>query len=509
MTTIDHTTNDTSCGHQFPAALLPGHRDALNVCRQNQIKNVMIMKTNLRKWKAILYTALFAAVGANATDIVWRGGPGNWNEALKWSPAQVPGAGDNAFITTNGTYTVTVPQNTPTTVASVTVGGASGTQILAIDKTTLTLNGASVVNANGQLALTQSGSVLTGAGNLTVNGTLGWTNGTMSGTGTTTIGSGGVLVIGSLGVTFGRTLNHGGVGTWAGGNLAMSAGVTFNILAGGTFDATAGGRLSGSATTPVNNAGLFRQASGTTPTIVTVPFNNSGTLQVSAATLSLNLGGTNTGTINTGPGATVDLGGGTHVLSAGSVVTGAGVLGVSGGATVTASGTFASGSTLSLTAGTVTLSPSCNVTTATLNIGGGVLNFDSSGTVGMVNVTAGTLGGTSPVTVTGPLTLGGGTVTNALVTANGGLNINGGVTLSGGKLINHGIAVWSAGNFTGANGAVFTNALGATFINRFDGNAPSGAGTTPLWVNDGVFQKTGLLASEWVILSPFWGPNRI
>ena len=107
-----------------------------------------------------------------------------------------------------------------------------------------------MVNPNGQLALTVSQSVLTGAGNLTVNGTLNWANGTMSGTGTTTIGSGGVLAIGSGGVTFGRTLNNGGVGTWAGGNLTMSAGVAFNNLAGGTFDITADGRLSGSATTP-------------------------------------------------------------------------------------------------------------------------------------------------------------------------------------------------------------------------------------------------------------------
>ena len=60
-------------------------------------------------------------------------------------------AGHNAFITNNGTYTVTVPQNTLSTVSNLTVGGASGTQTLAIDKTTLTLNGPSVINANGHL----------------------------------------------------------------------------------------------------------------------------------------------------------------------------------------------------------------------------------------------------------------------------------------------------------------------------------------------------------------------
>ena len=107
-----------------------------------------------------------------------------------------------------------------------------------------------------------------------------------------------------------------------------------------------------------------------------------------------------------------------------------------------------------------------------------------------MNMTSGTLGGTSPVTVTGLLTLSGGSITNALVIASGGLGLSGGFTLNGGKLINPATAIWSAGNFTGANGAVFSNLLGATFINTFDGNAPSGAGAAPTFVNDGVFQKT-------------------
>jgi hypothetical protein len=453
-----------------------------------------LLKTSLEKWQATIGAVLIAAASANATDLVWIGGTGNWNAAGNWSPAQVPTAADNAFITNNGTYTVTVPAGTTATAGTITVGGASGTQALAIDRATLTVSGASVINANGHLDFLVAQSILTGAGNLTVNGTLNWTNGTMSGTGTTTIGGGGVLAIESGGVTLGRTLNNGGTGTWSGGNLTMSAGVVFNNLAGGTFDITADGRLSGSATTPINNSGLFRQTAGTTSTIVTAPLNNSGTLDVLAATLSLNLGGTHTGTMSNALGTTLNFGGGSHVLAAGSFVTGAGVLNLSGGATtLTASGTFdVTGSTLSVTAGTATLASTCNLIGATLNISGAnsVVNFNSSGTVAVLNLTGGTLGGTSPVTVTGLLTLGGGTITSALVIANGGLNINGGVTLNGGKLVNPGLAIWSAGNFIGANGAVFSNLLGATFINTFDGNAASGAGATPIFVNAGTFAKT-------------------
>src|ERR1017187_1207040 len=76
------------------------------------------------KWPMILGSVLLA-VAANAADLVWIGGTGNWNAAGNWSPAQVPTAADNAWITNSGTYTVTVPAGTTATSASLTVGGAS------------------------------------------------------------------------------------------------------------------------------------------------------------------------------------------------------------------------------------------------------------------------------------------------------------------------------------------------------------------------------------------------
>ncbi|HZI31396.1 MAG TPA: hypothetical protein VFF11_03585, partial [Candidatus Binatia bacterium] len=237
----------------------------------------------------------FVAAPVNAADLLWVGGTGNWNAAGNWTPAQVPGVADNAFITNNGSYTVTVPAGTTATAGGLVIGGASGTQTLSIDRATLTLNGAGVINTNGNLDLTVSQSVLDGAGDLMVNGTLNWANGTMGGTGVTGIGAGGFLAIGSAGVTLARTVNNGGTTTWAGGNLSVSAGATINNLGGGTFEITADGRLNGNATTPVNNSGLFRQTAGTVSTIITAPFTNTSRLEVQAATLSLNLGGACTG----------------------------------------------------------------------------------------------------------------------------------------------------------------------------------------------------------------------
>ena len=81
-----------------------------------------------------------------------------------------------------------------------------------------------------------------------------------------------------------------------------------------------------------------------------------------------------------------------------------------------------------------TPSPSCDVTAGTLNVGGGVLSYNSSGSAGSVIVTAGTLGGTSPVSITGPLTLGGGTVTSPLVTPSGLTSPNYAITFNAGTL---------------------------------------------------------------------------
>lgn len=456
-----------------------------------------LLRFTSTKCPALAVVILLAAARAHPMDLVWVGGTGNWNSAGNWNPIQIPTAADNAIITNSGTYTVTIPAGTTAAAGSIAVGGAGGTQTLAIDRATLTIGGTSVINSNGHLDFLVAQSVLTGAGNLTVNGTLNWGNGTMNGAGTTTIGNSGVLVIGSGGITFGRTLNNSGAGSWSGGNLTLSAGVAFNNLAGGTFDITADGRLSGGSTTPINNSGLFRQAAGTAGTIVTVPFNNSGTLAVLAATLNLNLGGTHTGTMNLSPGAILNFGGGSHILSSGSLVTGAGTLNTSGNATtLTASGVFDVGSTLSAAGGTTTLTAGCTLTSATLNIGSGLVNYNSTSPVTNVNLSGGTLGGTSPVTVTGLLTLNGGNITNALVTASNGLAITGNTTLNGGKLVNVGLATWSAGTFTGANGAVFSNLFGATLNNTFDGNAPSGAGATPIFINAGTFQKTGATAAQ-------------
>jgi large repetitive protein len=454
--------------------------------------NVEKIRWMVGKWSAGMGLTLAMIPAAQGADLVWIGGTGDWNTAGKWSPAQVPTASDNAWVTNSGTYTVTVPAGTTASVASLTIGSDSGTATVALDRATLSVAAPSEVRAGGELSLLVSQSVLNGAGSLTVNGALNWLNGTISGTGALVIGSSGIVAIGSGGVTLGRVLSNLGSVNWAGGNFSLSTGSAITNLGGGTFELAAGGHVSGSATTPVGNAGRLLQDSGTGITVIGAPFNNSGDVQVTVGTLSLTLGSTTSGTVSNAAGAALNFGGGNHALTAGSVVRGAGTLTVSGsGTTLNASGTFEAGSTLSVSGGVSTLATGCQVAGAALSLtGNGVVLFNSVSSIGSLSMGAGTLGGTSPVTVTGPVTLSGGTVTNAMVIADGGLTISGNTTLNATKLVNPATAIWSAGNFTGANGAVFSNLVGATFINTFDGNWATGAGATPLFVNDGVFQKT-------------------
>src|ERR1051325_11319430 len=103
------------------------------------IESSVLKKLALRAQPRLSRTLILAvssviscAAILQASDLVWIGGTGNWNAAANWSPAQIPAATDNVWITNNGPYTVTVPAGSTANAASLTVGGAGGTQDLAI-----------------------------------------------------------------------------------------------------------------------------------------------------------------------------------------------------------------------------------------------------------------------------------------------------------------------------------------------------------------------------------------
>ncbi len=90
---------------------------------------------------------------------------GSWSDPANWSP-RLPLAIDTAVIDLVGDYTVVL--DVSTTVASLELGGASGTQALQVDGTTFTSDGAITIGANGVLELVDG--TMTGMGTITSGG---------------------------------------------------------------------------------------------------------------------------------------------------------------------------------------------------------------------------------------------------------------------------------------------------------------------------------------------------
>jgi len=142
---------------------------------------------------------------------------------------------------------------------------------------------------------------------------------------------------------------------------------------------------------------------------------------------------------------------------------------------------------VSIDSGTISFSTGTRLTLPSLSLSGG-----------------GTLGGTDPVTVSGPLASTGGQLTGpGTVTAGGGLSISGDTQflISGCTLVNNGTATWSGGSINGDNGAVLSNPAGSTFDVSCDGPFYwCGQGTTdspcdpigaqPVFDNAGTFVKS-------------------
>lgn len=91
---------------------------------------------------------------------------GGWSTAANWSPNQVPGAADQAFVTNAGNYTVTPSANA---AAIVTLGGAGGAPTIQHTAGTLTLGSGSRIRSGGIFewaAGTLAGALLVESGGL-------------------------------------------------------------------------------------------------------------------------------------------------------------------------------------------------------------------------------------------------------------------------------------------------------------------------------------------------------
>ena len=185
--------------------------------------------------KPILCLAVFlVCTTAHAADIVWTNvAGGNWSVAANWSPNQVPGTNDTAWITNNGTYAVTLDANV--TLNGLALGGDSGTQTFSHANYTLTLNGPGSSSPQGIYAF--ASGILAGSGALTLNGPFNWSGGTLgsSGSGQVVTANGGLMISGG-GKNLYATFVNNGPGTCNAGPIWCYSTALLSNTPGGTLD---------------------------------------------------------------------------------------------------------------------------------------------------------------------------------------------------------------------------------------------------------------------------------
>jgi phage baseplate assembly protein gpV len=242
------------------------------------------MKWTPRIFLTSFFMLALSTHGVKAADIIWTNlNGGDWNTAANWSPNIAPGSSDNAYITNNGSYIVTILGTV--TVANFTVGAAGGPLTLNVTGS-LTLNGTGNVNSGSAMLLN---GTLDGSGNLIVNSSMTWSGGgIMRGTGMLKISSGATLAINSAagpGVTQ-RLIDNFGTITWSGsGDMYNYGGSTLQNEPGGLFDVKNdqkwGTQVGGSSGITVTNAGTIRKSAGTgTSAFGSVAFYNTGTIDI-------------------------------------------------------------------------------------------------------------------------------------------------------------------------------------------------------------------------------------
>jgi hypothetical protein len=389
---------------------------------------------------------------------------GSWFTPGNWSKGTVPTSEEDVCITAEGTYTVAMTQTSSTvTVHSLTLGGTSGTQTLAVGSScalsaTLTTSAGISNGAHGAITLTNGESCgtnvtvvgpITSAGSVTsepANGGSRSLQGSFTNTGTLAINTNTLYNGASAALA-----NQGAIDLAEGKQLAVSnSGSVANETGGSIVGVGSGNVALGSGTSFTEGAGT---TSGTKPVVI-----DDGTLAYSgagASTIALHGSSSLSGTSSAGQSLLVESTCGEHALT-------------------TAPSGFTNGGTITLTNG-----DSCGnnatlaITTGTLSSSGKVVTEVSHGG-------ARTLQGN--LTNTGTLAINTNTAYNgasAALTNEGALNVAEGVQLtvsnsgsvanrSGGKITATGTA-----NVLMGSGTTFTEAAGST------------SGPKPVIVDDG------------------------
>jgi hypothetical protein len=417
-----------------------------------------------------------AAHASGCTDSWTNASGGNWFTPTNWSTGKAPGSEDEACITASGTYTVTMTQTNTTgtvSVRSLTVGGTSGTQTLAVGSScTLNaiLNTTSGISngAQGAIALTNGEGCATSVTLTSSVTNAGAFSSELAIGGSRTL-QGNFVNTGTLGVNTNTAFsgasalltNEGTIGVAEAKTLTASGGASVTNGAGGKINATGSGDVLETAGTFTEGAGT---TSGTKPVIV-----DDGTLTYSASggssLIALRGSSSLTGTSSAGQSLFLE-----STCSENAVVT-AGSGFVNGGTTTLTNGDGCSNNVTLVVAGTG-LSNSGTLTSETNH--GGSRQIQA------------TIKNTGKIAINSATAYNG---TDTLLTNEGAIEVAEGKQLTVGSKVSltngtgGSIAATGNGNVFVASGGAFTQGVGTT------------SGSEPVIVDDGALNYTGAGAS--------------
>ncbi len=363
-------------------------------------------------------------------------------------------------VTVAGRYEVLLG----TTVSGATVTFTAAADLRSIGQALTVEAGTLSCNSGEALApvlLRLYGGTLTGASNITAT-TILWAGGTMSGSGTTTVSiavefNGGATILG-------RTLNVDGRTQMLSQNaaLAISLGAVFNNRLGATFFlGNSQGLFSQGTFNNQAGASFVRLGDSGTATVQPV-FNNAGEVRVDSGTLNFTGGGNHLGRFTGLAGTTLQFGGGAHEFQNASRVDAAHVVFSSDTANVSGTYSAAAGSTFS--GATVTFNPAATLSAvgSTLTGSSGIVTLNSGEalTVTSLVLTGGTLTGSDNLTVTGPLTWRGGTLSGTGATTADEYSSLSGSSMTLGRTFNnrrYAVLEGASSSLTLLTGAVWNN----------------------------------------------------
>src|SRR5208282_216986 len=456
---------------------------------------------------------------ACTTTFTGGGGTSDWGTPMNWSTGLLPDTSDNACLGGNNvTLSAPLPWGNRS-VSSITATGG-----------TLTLSGGSLslLNSIGVVSsinnLTVSGGTLVAGENLTINGAVNFSSGTITNQSTApspvTIGvtgmttwSGGTIsgAVSGTGAPIGSLVANGGLaitgtpqlnqaallncgsGTLSGPTtvLTLTGGAAFQngngvTCGAGTMDLMDSGGLAGASGSA--GAGTWNKSLAGTSTIAPLFSLNPGTVNVTNGTLAFDQILSTTGSWNVSTGATLELAGEAD-FNPGSSISGAGTMDFSSsGNAPILEGTYNltgftnfTGSSGANIEGTITDLGAITMDAGTVSIGSTLIS-SAVGTIVSINQTGGTLfigTGTGPFASLGPMTVSGGTLqlapaaattspslsvsntgTVAQILAGSTLNLTT-LTVTGGALAGSG-TINVSGPFTWSGGTLGTGMPGGT-----------------------------------------------